>query len=154
MPEAANLRLEIPAEERRLIAGRLRVLEETSLSLTELFRPFESSLVRRQPLSRQNAERLQRINSRLRSMLSHAAWDLGLPPMHQDALQEVAHLATRMEKTLGELVEIGSQDDVPQDLAGYLQKLGFEIQRIVGDIEAVTGGPASTSVPDDSGTSA
>jgi uncharacterized membrane protein YccC len=154
MSEAANLRSEIPAEERKLIAGRLRVLEESSLCLTELFRPFESSLVRRQPLSRENAERLQRINSRLRSMLSHAAWDLGLPPAHQDALQEVAHLAARMEKTLGELVEIGSQGDVPQVLAGYLQKLGREIQRIVGDIEAVAGRPASNSLPVDSGRNA
>lgn len=147
MSGAADLRLEIPTEERRLIAGRLRVLEESSLRLLELFRPFESSLVRRQPLSQENAERLQRINARLHSRLSQAAWDLGLPRAHQDARQEVACLVTRMEKTLGELLQIRDRRKVPEDLAGYLEKLGEELQRIIGDIDRVAGKPAPNSVP-------
>jgi hypothetical protein len=52
-----------------------------------------------------------------------------------------------MEKTLGELLQIRDRRKVPEDLAGYLEKLGEELQRIIGDIDRVAGKPAPNSVP-------
>ncbi len=75
----AKLNSEITSEHRRLIAAHLRTLEESGIHLLELLRPFDSSLVRRQPLAHEKADQLQRLVARLRSGLPQAVWDLGLP---------------------------------------------------------------------------
>lgn len=139
MPEVANLRLEIPAEERRLLTIQFRILEESSLHVPELFHPFESSLVRRLPLSHENAEQLQRINSHLRSRISQAVWDLGLPRSNQDSRQELASLAARMGESLQELLHIGDQSGTSGALAGYLSQLAGELQLLVDAIGRMAG---------------
>lgn len=139
MPELANLRLEIPAEERRLIAIQFRILEEASLRVPELFHPFESGLVRRQALSHENAEQLQRINSHLRSHISQAVWDLGLPRTNQDSRQALACLAARMAESIQELLRIGDRSGTSDALAGYLTKLAGEFQGLVNAMGRVAG---------------
>jgi hypothetical protein len=139
MLELANLRLEIPAEERRLIAIQLRTLEESSLRVPELFHPFESSLVRRQALSHENAEQLQRINSHLRSRISQAVWDLGLPRTNQDPRQELAWVAARMAESIEGLLHVGNQSGTSSPLGAYLTQLAGDLQGIVDAIGRVAG---------------
>ena len=139
MLELANLRLEIPAEERRRIAVQFRMLEESSLRVPELFHPFESSLVRRQALSHENAEQLQRINSHLRSRISQAVWDLGLPRSNQDSRQELACLAARTAESIQELLHVGDQSGTCSALVGYLTQLAGELQSLADAMGRVAG---------------
>ena len=146
MPGSVNLRLEISDEDRRLMAAQMRVWEEFSRRLLEFLHPLESSLVRRQPLSQADAEWLQRIVARLRSRVSQAVWDLGLPRTNQDSRQELACLAAKMEGSVQELVRLGDRSGIPAALAEYLVQLQEELGRIVGDIDRAAGKSAPNAV--------
>jgi len=146
MPGSVNLRLEISDEDRRLMAAQMRVWEEFSRRLLEFFHPLESSLVRRQPLSHADAEWLQSIVGRLRSRVSQAVWDLGLPRTNQDSRQELSCLVERMEESLQELVRLGERSGIPEALVGYLADLRKELGRVVDDIDRVAAKPATNKV--------
>jgi hypothetical protein len=146
MREVARLKSEITNDQRRLIAAHLRTLEESCLRLVELLRPFDASLVRRQPLAQEKAELLQRFVARLRSRISQAAWDLGLQRAHQDARREASSLVAAMDENLRELLRLRDGNGVPDDRAEYLERLVQELQHIVTDIDRVAGKPASEAV--------
>ena len=146
MREVARLKSEIANDQRRLIAAHLRTLEESCLRLLEMFRPFDSSLVRRQPLPQGKAEQLQRFVARLRSRISQAAWDLGLQRAHQDARREASSLVATMDENLRELLRLRDRNGVPEDRAEYLEKLAQELQHTVTDIDRVVGKPVSEAV--------
>jgi len=146
MREVPRLKSEITNEQRRLIAAHLRPLEESCMRLLELFRPFDSSLVRRQPLPQEKAEQLQRFVARLRSRISQAAWDLGLQRAHQDARREASSLVAAMDENLRELLRLRDGNGVPDDHAEYLERLVQELQHIVTDIDRVAGKPVSEAV--------
>jgi len=139
MHEATSLRSEITNDQSRLIAAHLRTLEESCMRLLELFRPFDSSLLRRQPLPHEKAEDLHRMVARLRSRGSEAAWDLGLPRAHQDARWEAASLVATMHENLGELLHLRDGNGVTEDLAGYLEDLVKDFRHIVADIDRRVG---------------
>jgi endonuclease III len=146
MREVARLKSEIANDQRRLIAAHLRTLEESCLRLLEMFRPFDSSLVRRQPLPQGKAEQLQRLVAHLRSRISQAAWDLGLQRAHQDARREASSLVATMDENLRELLRLRDRNGVPEDRAEYLEKLAQELQHTVTDIDRVVGKPVSEAV--------
>jgi len=139
MREGARLKSEITNDQRRLIAAHLRNLEESCVRHLELPRPFDSGLVRRQPLSQEKAELLQRLVARLRSRLSEAAWDLGLQRVHQDARREASSLVATMGESLRELPRLRDRNGLPEDRAEDLVRLAQEVQRIVSDIDRVVG---------------
>ncbi len=139
MAEAQKRRLEIPSEERHLLATHIRMLEEFSKRLAELFHPFESSLVHRLPLSHENAEQLQRVYSHLRSRISQAVWDLGLPRCNEDSREELECIVAEMEETLQGLLSISSRAGTLGALEAYLTQLVADLQRIVNDIARVAG---------------
>jgi len=145
MREAARLKSEITTDQRRLIAAHLRTLEESCLRLLELLRPFDASLVRRQPLPQDKAEPMQRMIAHLRTGISQAAWDLGLPKANRNPCLEAATLVATLDEGIRELLHFQDRDGVPEDLAGYLEKLTQEFQRIVTDIDRVVG--HAVSVP-------
>ena len=128
------------------MAAQMRVWEEFSRRLLEFLHPLESSLVRRQPLSQADAEWLQRIVARLRSRVSQAVWDLGLPRTNQDSRQELACLAAKMEGSVQELIRLGDRSGIPAALAEYLVQLQEELGRIVGDIDRAAGKSAPNAV--------
>ena len=128
------------------MAAQMRVWEEFSRRLLEFVHPLESSLVRRQPLSHADAEWLQRIVARLRSTVSQAVWDLGLPRTNQDSRQELACLAAKMEGSVQELIRLGDRSGIPAALAEYLVQLQEELGRIVGDIDRAAGKSAPNAV--------
>ena len=128
------------------MAAQMRVWEEFSRRLLEFLHPLESSLVRRQPLSQADAEWLQRIVARLRSRVSQAVWDLGLPRTNQDSRQELACLAAKMEGSVQELVRLGDRSGIPAALAEYLVQLQEELGRIVGDIDRAADKSAPNAV--------
>jgi endonuclease III len=146
MREVARLKSEIANDQRRLIAAHLRTLEESCLRLLEMFRPFDSSLVRRQPLPQGKAEQLQRLVAHLRSRISQAAWDLSLQRAHQDARREASSLVATMDENLRELLRLRDRNGVPEDRAEYLEKLAQELQHTVTDIDRVVGKPVSEAV--------
>jgi len=146
MRDAAMFKSEITNDQRRLIAAPLRTLEESCLRVLGLFRHFDSSLVRRQPLPQEEAEQLQRLVAHLRSRISQAAWDLGLQRAHQDARREAATLVATMDENLCELLRLRDRDGVPADLAEYLERLAPELQHIVTDIDRVVGKAVSEAV--------
>ncbi len=139
MVEAEKRRLEIPTEERHLLATHFRMLEEFSQRLSGLFHPFESCLVYRPPLSRENAEQLQRVYSHLRSRISKAVWDLGLPRSNHDSREELECLVVEMEETLQGLESISSRVGTPAILEAYLNQLTADLRRIVNDASRVAG---------------
>ena len=139
MRDAAMFKSEITNEQRRLIAAHLRILEESCSRLLELFRPFDLTLVRRQPLPQEKAEQLQRLVARLHSRISQTAWDLGLKRTHQDARREAASLVATMDENLRELLRLRDRNGVPEDRADYLDRLAQELQHIVTDIDRVVG---------------
>ena len=128
------------------MAAQMRVWEEFSRRLLEFVHPLESSLVRRQPLSQADAEWLQRIVARLRSRVSQAVWDLGLPRTNQDSRQELACLAAKMEGSVQELIRLGDRSGIPAALAEYLVQLQEELGRIVGDIDRAADKSAPNAV--------
>ena len=139
MPETARLRCELTNEQRRLLASHLASLEECCFGLLELLRPFDSSLVRRQPLPQEKAEHLQHMVARLRSRVSQAAWDLGLPRAHQDARREAASLVATMDENLRELLRLRDRHGVTEDLGGYLEDLVKDFRHIVADLDRAVG---------------
>ncbi len=139
MAEAQKRRLEIPTEERHLLATHIRMLEDFSQRFAELFHPFESCLVHRLPLSHENAERLQRLNSHLRSRISQAVWDLGLPRLNQDSREELECLVLEMEDTLQGLESISGREGTSANLEAYLTQLVADLHRIANDIARVAG---------------
>ncbi len=146
MAEGKKQRIEMPAEERHVLATHIRMLEEFSQRLAELFRPVDSCLVYRLPLSHENAEQLQRVYSHLRSRISQAAWDLGLPRTNQDSREELESLVMEMGETLEGLESISSRVGTPAVLEAYLTQLATDLRRIVNDIDRVAGTkPESTS---------
>ena len=146
MHEATSLRSEITNDQSRLIAAHLRTLEESCMRLLELFRPFDSSLLRRQPLPQDKAEVLHRMVARLRSRVSEAAWDLGLSRAHQDARREAASLVATMDDNLRELLHLRDGNELPEGRAEYLTRLAQELQRIVTEIDRAVGKPVSETV--------
>ncbi len=139
MVEAEKRRFEIPTGERHLLATHFRMLEEFSQRLAELFHPFESCLVHRLPLSRENAEQLQRVYSHLRSRISKAVWDLGLSRINQDSQQELECLVAEMEEILQGLLSVASREGIPGGLEAYLTQLVLELRRIANEIARVAG---------------
>jgi hypothetical protein len=145
MREAATLKTEIPNDQRHLIAVQLRTMEESCLRLLELLRPFDASLVRRQPLPQEKAEPLQRMIARLRTGISQAAWDLGLPKVNRNPCMEAATWVATLDEGIHELLQFQRRDGVSENLAGYIEKLTEEFHRIVTDIDRVVG--HAVSVP-------
>jgi len=77
--------------------------------------------------------------ARLRSRVSQAAWDLGLPRAHQDARREAASLVATMDENLRELLRLRDRHGVTEDLGGYLEDLVKDFRHIVADLDRAVG---------------
>ena len=65
---------------RRVLSVRMRLLEEYSLRLMELFEPLEAELTSRAPLSKGTAEQMEREIAALQSRIHEMKTELGLEP--------------------------------------------------------------------------
>ncbi|HEX5412465.1 MAG TPA: hypothetical protein VFZ27_11475 [Terriglobia bacterium] len=78
----------ISRNHRRVISVPMRLLEEYSIQLLELFEPFESEFISRESLSHKMAEKVEREITALRSMLRSMKDDLGLEHYKRSAPRE------------------------------------------------------------------
>lgn len=88
---------------RRVISVRMRLLEEYSLKLLELFCPVESVLTSRTPLSEKKAEKIENEVAAFRSRIRKMKDELGLEREHRSSMREAAALVSTMITYVEEL---------------------------------------------------
>ncbi len=93
----------ISQNHRRVISVRMRLLEEYSLKLLELFRPFESVLTSRSPLPPEKAETIESEIEAFRSRIRDMKAELGLEHAHRSSRREAAALISTMMTYVEEL---------------------------------------------------
>ncbi len=96
---------------RRILSVRLRLLEEYSNHLLDLFHPFESVLTSRSSLPDEMAEELGNQIAALHAKIRDMKAELGLERSHRSARREAAALVSTMITYVEELH--------PQYLKGY-----------------------------------
>lgn len=118
------LRSLISPNHRRVISIRMRLLEEYSLKLLELFRPMESVLTSRSPLPTEKAGEIEieiaAFCSRIRDMKA----TLGLEHEHRSARREAAALISTMITYVEELhpCNLKGYGSVPDPMDRYLKE--------------------------------
>jgi hypothetical protein len=88
---------------RRVISVRLRLLEEYSLRLMELFEPLEAELTTRAPLPPGMTEQMEREIAALHSRIGEMKAELGLEHSERSARREAAALVSTMITYVEEL---------------------------------------------------
>lgn len=93
----------ISQNHRRVISVRMRLLEEYSLKLLELFRPFESALASRSPLPPEKTEAIEQEIGAFQARIRDMKTELGLEHAHRSARREAAALVSTMMTYVEEL---------------------------------------------------
>ena len=88
---------------RRVLSVRMRLLEEYSIRLLELFRPSESELTTRSPLPHEIMKEMESEVANLRSTIHDMKVQLGLERSHRSARREAAALISTMLTYIEEL---------------------------------------------------
>ncbi len=97
------LRSLIGQNHRRVLSVRMRLLEEYSIRLMELFRPYESALTSRPPLPQELMEEIEKGIADLHSQIREMKAELGLEHSHRSARREAAALVSTMLTYVEEL---------------------------------------------------
>lgn len=108
---------------RRVLSVRMRLLEDYSRQLLELFHPIESALTSRSPLPAEKAEKVERALQAFRSRIVRIKAELELERVHQNVKREAAALLATMMNNVEELHPryLKGYGTVPDPLARYLQ---------------------------------
>ena len=119
-----QLRSEIGPNHRRVLSVRLRLLEEYSIQLMELFQPFESVLTSRSPLPAEMIAEMEREIAALQSRISEMKQDLGLEQSSRSAMREAAALISTMITYVEELHPryLKGYGSIPDPLSRYLKE--------------------------------
>jgi hypothetical protein len=88
---------------RRVLSVRLRLLEEYSLRLLDLFEPLESELTTRDPLPQAMTAQMEREIAALQSRIREMKAELGLEHSERSARREAAALVSTMMTYVEEL---------------------------------------------------
>ena len=109
---------------RRVISVRMRLLEEYSLRLMELFEPLESELTSRAPLPKGAAEHMEREITALQSRIREMKIELGLEPSERSARREAAALVSTMITYVEELHPryLKGYGSMPEPISRYLKE--------------------------------
>ena len=108
----------------RVLSVRLRLLEEYSNRLQELFRPFESILSSRSSLPEEMAGPVESEIATLHSRIREMKAELGLEPMHRSARREAAALLSTMIIYIEELHPryLKGYGSIPEPISHYLKE--------------------------------
>lgn len=119
-----QLRSEIGPNHRRVLSVRLRLLEEYSLQLMELFQPLESVLTSRSPLPAEMIAEMESEIAALQSRISEMKQDLGLEQSSRSAMREAAALISTMTTYVEELHPryLKGYGSIPDPLSRYLKE--------------------------------
>ncbi len=109
---------------RRVLSVRLRLLEEYSLQLLELFRPLETELTSRPPLPQGVAKQVEREVAALQSRIREMKAELDLERSHRSARCEAAALISTMITYVEELHPryLKGYGSIPDPLSRYLKE--------------------------------
>jgi hypothetical protein len=109
---------------RRVISVRLRLLEEYSLHLLELFEPLEAELTTRDPLPAGMTERMEREIAALQSRIREMKSELGLELSERSARREAAALVSTMITYVEELHPhyLKGYGAMPEPISHYLKE--------------------------------
>jgi hypothetical protein len=142
--ELAALRSKISPNHRRVIAVRLRVLEDACQRLLDLFHARESSLTVRVPLPPHQAEDVSRLVRELSGKISGMKSDLTLRHTVIDARREASALVYAMTVDAEELFPryLRGYGELPPALAKYLESRMTECLRVIEKIHQALGVPA------------
>jgi hypothetical protein len=114
----------ISQNHRRVISVRLRLLEEYSIQVLELFKPLESELTWRAALPQRMGAGMEREISALRSMIRAMKAELGLEPCERSAPREAAALVSTMMTYIEELHPryLKGYGSMPEPVSRYLKE--------------------------------
>jgi hypothetical protein len=102
----------------------MRLLEEYSLRLLELFEPLESELTSRAPLPRGVTKEMEREITALQSRIHEMKTELGLEPSERSARREAAALVSTMITYVEELHPryLKGYGSMPEPISRYLKE--------------------------------
>jgi hypothetical protein len=108
---------------RRVISVRLRLLEEYSLQLLELFEPLEAELTSRDPLPQEMSQKMESEITALRSRIRAMKAELGLEHSERSARREAAALVSTMITYVEELHPryLKGYGSLPEPISHYLK---------------------------------
>ena len=109
---------------RRVISVRMRLLEEYSLRLLELFEPLEAELTTRDPLPKGMTQQMEREIAALQSRIRDIKSDLGLEHSERSARREAAALVSTMITYVEELHPryLNGYGSMPEPISRYLKE--------------------------------
>jgi hypothetical protein len=109
---------------RRVLSVRMRLLEEYSLRLLELFEPLESELTSRAPLPQGVTKQMEREIKALQSRIHEMKAELGLEPSERSARREAAALVSTMITYVEELHPryLKGYGPMPEPISRYLKE--------------------------------
>ena len=123
---------EVSGNHRRILAVRLRLLEEDCFKLLDLFHTEARSLFERGALPEERADEIRELSAQLRARIAKMKADLQLEPAQLDP-ERVAHaLTTSMSVGIEELYPeyLKGYGTVPEALASYLRSSVVEMLAI------------------------
>lgn len=114
----------ISSNHRRVISVRMRLLEEYSLKLLELFHPVDSVLTSRAPLPQEKAKEIEDEIAAFRSRIRDMKAELGLERDHRSSQREASALVTTMATYVEELHPryLKGYGSMPNSIDRYLKE--------------------------------
>jgi hypothetical protein len=109
---------------RRVLSVRMRLLEEYSNRLLELFKPFDTALTSRSPLPQGMMEQMESEIASLHTRIVDMKADLGLEHSHRSARREAAALVSTMMTYVEELHPryLKGYGSIPDPVSRYLKE--------------------------------
>jgi hypothetical protein len=140
---AGALSRAVSSSHRRALSVRLRLLEEASTQLLELFQSTDGTLLSRQGLPGEKQAEVTLQTDRLRALIARAKLDLGLETAHRDAAREADAVITAMTVNIEETHPryLKGYGPVPPPIGKYLEELVKQLLEIMGQIRRALGKP-------------
>ncbi len=130
------LRSLIGQNHRRVLSVRMRLLEEYSARLMELFRPYESALTSRPPLPQELMEQIEKEVGDLHSQIRGMKAELGLEHTRRSSRREAAALVSTMLTYVEELDPryLKGYGPIPDPASRYLKQCLKELSESLDKI--------------------
>jgi hypothetical protein len=134
---------DVSGNHRRILAVRLRLLEEDCFSLLDLFHTEAHSLLERGALPEERADEVRELSAQLRARIAKMKADLQLEPAQLDPERVARALVTSMSVGIEELYPeyLKGYGKVPEALASYLRSSVEGMLAIMKKINRALEGP-------------
>jgi len=135
----------VSSNHRRVLSVRMRLLEESSLRLLELFHDVDSTMTKRKGLPLDKAQQIQRLVLDLRSKIRRMKVDLALEESRVDVMKEAVALIGTMNVSVEELHPnyLKGYGKVPAPLASYVENQISALLRVLDEINQILNKPVA-----------